>query len=282
VIARVPLPPGDSGAAAIQPSTVTCRFLARRCAPLLPLFFAACATARFTVPAGPATPAPEAVAAWETATAECRAVRTARATMRLAARAGDRRVPRVRVGAAFDDGRALALQAESFFTLRGPTGDATLVMRDGRFVRAPVPDIVHALVDVRLDAARLLAILTGCVMPDPRAVSGERRDGYLVVRLPDGIGYLHQSGAGPWQVRAGSVGDLDIHYARRGPVWPRDITLTSTATNTGPTVSITISGLDIYETNGTLAPGLFEPVIPPGATEMTIDELRRTLGGTSP
>lgn len=249
---------------------------------MLPLFLAACATARFTVPTGPATPAPEAAAAWETATAECRAVRTARATMRLAARAGDHRVPRVRVGAAFDGGRALALQAESFFTLRGTSDRAALVMRDGRFVRAPVPDIVHALVDVRLDAARLLAILTGCVVPDPRVVSGERRDGYLVVRLSDGVAYLAREEAGRWQVRAGRAGDLDVHYARRGPVWPREVTLTSAATGAGPAVSITISSLDIYETNGTLDAALFEPVIPPGATEMTIDELRRTLGGASP
>jgi hypothetical protein len=246
------------------------------------VLLAACATARFTVPTGPATPAPDAAAAWETATADCRAVRTARATMRLAARAGDRRVPRVRVGAAFDDGRALALQAESFFTLRGTNSDAVLVMRDGRVVRAPLPDIVQALVDVRLDAARLLAILTGCVVPDPRAVTGERRDGFLVVRLSDGIAYLEQAEAGRWQVRAGGAGDLDVHYARRGPVWPRDISLTSTGTGTGAGVSITISSLDLSETNAPLDPALFEPVIPPGAKTMTIDELRRTLGDASP
>jgi hypothetical protein len=238
----------------------------------------ACA-ARFTPPEAPAVPAPEAPAAWAEATAACRDVRTAHVQLRLAARAGDRRIPRLRAGLAIDDGRALALEAPSAFTLRGTAGDATLVLGDGRYVRAPVADIVEALIDVRLEPSRLLAILTGCVAPQPDLIEAVRREEWLVVTSVETVVYLGQSGAAGWQVRAGEFAGLLVEYRHDGPAWPRAIDIRSGAAAAGPPVSIAISGLEFLEVNASVDAALFQPVVPPGAVEITLAELTRALEG---
>jgi hypothetical protein len=188
-------------------------------------------------------------------------------------------VPTVTVGLALDGDRAVALQAQSFFTLRGTPEQATLVLRDGRFVRAPVVDLVHALIDVRLDPARLLAILTGCLTPRPDFVESMRRGEWLVVTASGAIAYLALTDESGWVLRAGTFDSLQVDYQRRGPRWPREIQITSRPGTAGPAVSIAISDLAISETNAPIPPELTQPVVPAGATEISLDDLRRLLGG---
>jgi hypothetical protein len=238
-----------------------------------------CAARRFERPTGPSTPAPEAAAAWQTATARCRGVRTAHATMRLVFRAGPRRFPAVMLGAAFDgDARAMALEARvgsaAFFVLGGTADQATLVLRDGRYVRAPAADIVAALIDVRLEPGRLLAILTGCLTPTPEFRQAVRRDRVLEVTADDAVAYLEQSTEGGWRVRAGSFDSLDVDYGTPGPSWPRSVEIRSRAETSKPAMSITISRLEITQPNESIDPSVFQPVLPPGATSISLAELR--------
>ena len=241
-----------------------------------------CAARRFERPTGPAAPAPEAAAAWQAATATCRDVRTARVTspgLRLVFRAGTRRFPAVTLGAAFDDrGRAMALDARvgtaAFFTLAGSADQATLVLRDGRYVTAPAADIVEALIDVRLEPARLLAILTGCLTPTPEFRQAVRRDRWLEVTAADAVAYLDQTSDGAWRLRAGTFDGLDVHYWELGPSWPRSLEIRSRADAGKPAMSIAISRLEIIEPNAPLEASLFQLVLPPGATSISLAELR--------
>jgi hypothetical protein len=238
-----------------------------------------CAARRFERPTGPAAPAPEAAAAWQAATAACRDVRTARATLRWVFRAGARRFPGVTIGAAFDvGGRTMALDARvgsaTFFTLGGSADQATLVLRDGRYVRAPAADIVEALIDVKLEPARLLAILTGCLTPTPEFRQAVRRDGWLEVTAADAVAYLEQTSGGAWRLRAGTFDGLDVDYGAPGPSWPRSLEIRSRADAAKPAMSIAISRLNIIEPNAPLDASLFQLVLPPGARSISLVELR--------
>ena len=238
-----------------------------------------CAARRFERPTGPATAAPEAVVAWQTATATCRGVRTAHARMRLVFRAGTRRFPAVTLGAAFDgDARAMALDARvgsaAFFVLGGSADQATLVLRDGRYVRAPAADIVAALIDVRLEPGRLLAILTGCLTPTPEFRQAVRRDRWLEVTAADAVAYLEQTSEGAWRLRAGTFDGLDVDYGPLGPTWPRSLEIRSQTDAGKPAMSIAISRLEILQPNAPPEASLFQPVLPPGATSISLAELR--------
>lgn len=238
-----------------------------------------CAARRFERPTGPAAPAPEAAAAWQAATAGCRGVRSAHARLRLVFRAGTRRFPAVTLGAAFDgDARAMALDARvgsaPFFTLGGTAEQATLVLRDGRHVTAPAADIVAALIGVRLEPARLLAILTGCLTPTPEFRQAVRRDRWLEVTTDDAIAYLEQSSEGAWRLRAGSFDSLDVEYGTPGPSWPGSLEIRSRADAAKPVMSIAISRLEITEPNVPVEASTFQVVLPPGATSISLAELR--------
>jgi hypothetical protein len=179
-----------------------------------------------------------------------------------------------------DGGRAVALEAQSFFTVRGTAEQATLVLRDGRrFVRAAVVDLVHALIDVRLNPAQLLAILTGCLTPRPEFVDAVRRGDWLVVTTTDAVAYLAPDDESGWALRAGTFDGLQVDNEQRGARWPSNIRITSDPGAVGPPVSITISGLEILETDTTFDPSWFQPVVPAGATEISVDDLRRVIGG---
>jgi hypothetical protein len=237
-----------------------------------------CAGRRFVLPTGSAVPAPEAASAWDSATRVCRGVQTATATLRLSARAGSCRIPSVRVGLALDGGRAIALTAQaggtSVFRLAGPADQATLFLRDGpRVVRAPAAEIVDALVGVKLEPARLLALLSGCLTPRPEVVNAVRRDGLLEVTAPDSVAYLEEVDVAGWRVRAGTFDGLQVDYARMGPTAPREIQIRSVASAGGPAISITISELAV-DPNVALSPALFDPPATEGAAPITLQDLR--------
>ncbi len=237
-----------------------------------------CAARRFERPAGPTAPAPEAADAWQAVTASCRNLRTAQARLRLVFRAGSRRFPAVTLGALFDTGGRMALDARvgsgSFFVLGGSADQATLVLRDGRYVRAPAADIVEALIDVRLEPARLLAILTGCLTPTPEFRQGVRRGRVLEVTADDAIVYLEQTPEGAWRLRAGTFDRLVVDYRSFGPSGPRSLEIRSQPDATRPTLSIAISQLEISQPAGLVDESLFQPVLPPGATAISLAELR--------
>ncbi len=240
---------------------------------------AGCGARRFERPAGPAQPAPEAAAAWQAATAACRGIQTAQARLRLVVRSGGRRFPAVTLGAAFDGGgRAIALDARvgtaAFFVLGGTADQATLVLRDGRYVRASATDIVAALIDVRLEPARLLAILTGCLSPTPDFRQALRRGALLEVTTADAVAYLEPEPGNGWRVRAGTFDNLLVDYSSRGPLWPRSLEIRSTPDATRPPIAISISRLEIVIPDMPLPTSLFQVTLPPGATSMALAELR--------
>ena len=107
----------------------------------------------------------------------------------------------------------------SFFTLVSAGGHATLLIpREKRVVKdAPPEEILEALTGARLAPDDLLAILTGCVVPEPRATGGRlHKNGWASIDLDGGAtAYLQPAGTA-WRVRGASRGELRIEY----PEWP--------------------------------------------------------------
>ncbi len=230
-------------------------------------------------PAGPPVPVPEPEGAdvWDAATRACRDVRTLRATLRMSARVGAQGIPTVTVGLAIDGGRAIGLLAQvggSSFTLAGPADRATLIWRDGRVLIAPAADIVDALIGVKLDPARLLAILSGCVSRQPSLVRALRYGDAIEATTADGVVYLERDKTG-WRPRAGEFEGLVVDYAdaRSGSAWPRGIGIRTRPGGTGPAVSIEFTVSELIP-NLPLPPKLFEVDVPPNAATISLEELR--------
>ena len=150
---------------------------------------------------------------------------------------------------------------------------ATLVLpRDNGVLRgARADDILGALTGVPLGPADLQAILTGCVEEAPRATGGRLHAGnWASVDLMGGATLFLQMRDAAWQLRGARRGNWDIEY----PAWqgslPQSVRLRS---RTGSEVDLA-AAVSQVETNMELDAATFEVTVPPGATAITLDELR--------
>jgi len=133
-------------------------------------------------------------------------------------------------------------------------------------------EILGALTGVALAPADLQAILGGCVTPMPRAVGGRlHQNGWASIDLDGGATlYLQRQGTA-WQLRAAKRAGWQIEYPAWQGMFPQVVRLRSDAQAGGVDVSATISQL---ETNVDLDASAFMVNVPPGTTDMTLDELR--------
>jgi len=240
---------------------------------------AACAPKRIALPSDPGAPFPDFNQVHSQVSAACTAVRTLTAELGLAGRAGDQRL-RGRVLAGFARPDSMRLEGVAPFgppafilVARGNT--ATLVLpRDNRVLRGTrAEEILGALTGVTLAPADLQAILDGCVTPMPRAVGGRlHQNGWASIDLDGGATlYLQRQGTA-WQLRAATRAGWQIEYPAWQGMFPQVVRLRSDAQAGGVDVSATISQL---ETNVDLDASAFAVNVPPGTTEMTLDELRK-------
>ena len=169
----------------------------------------ACGARRIPLPSDPGSPLPDYSQIHADVTASCRGARTLTAELGLRGRAGSRRLSG-RLVAGFERPASMRLEAVAPF---GPPGfilatrgeQAMLLLpRDERVVRGESAEaILGALTGVTLAPADLLAILTGCIVPDAKAVGGRlHANGWASIDLEGGATmYLQRMGA--WRVRAG-------------------------------------------------------------------------------
>jgi len=248
------------------------------------LAFTACATTRgFVRPTGATTPLTDHAGAWQAATAECRGVQSYRGDLRLSGKVAGERIRSVTLGLAVDATGRLGFETQvmgsSIFRLGGTTANATLLLRaDNRVVRGPAGEIVEALIGVRLDPARLLAVLAGCVATSLDATAAERLGAFVQVTLPDATVFLSDDGRG-WRPRAGTFEQLLVDYQRIEAGYPHQILITSEP-GRSPSVSLSIAvrSLDI---NPVFTGAEFHVTPPDGAIPISLDELRAAgpLGG---
>lgn len=161
------------------------------------------------------------------------------------------------------------------FVLAARDGQATLLLPRGgaRVLKGARADlVVEALTGVALDPADLYAVLTGCVVPDPRPAHGRlHANGWTSIGLDGGAQLYADRAGGRWRLRAASRGAWRIEYDVREGRFPRSVRLRSAGAGPDVDLRATIRQL---ETNVEIDPAAFAVAAPPGATPITIDELR--------
>jgi outer membrane biogenesis lipoprotein LolB len=236
-----------------------------------------CAPKILTLPSPGGTPLPNPEELHTEIATGCRGVRTLTAELGLSGRAADQRISgRAVVG--FESPDAMRLEGlapigQPAFILVSRGGRATLLLpRDGRVLTGSnAGEILGALTGVTLGPADLQAILTGCVAPSPKVVSGSEQDGWVVLGLDGGASlYLRRVRDNRLELRAARRDNWQIEYADWQNGLPRTVRIISTA---APAVDLRAQ-LSQLETNVSIEDSAFTVDVPGDAQPITLDELR--------
>jgi outer membrane lipoprotein-sorting protein len=239
-----------------------------------------CAAKRLSLPTDPGSPLTDFAEVHEQVSAACRGARSVTAELGLSGRAGGQSL-RGRVVSGFERPASMRLEGvapfgQPVFVLVARGGEATLLLpRDERVVRGAKPEeILGALTGVALAPADLQAVLTGCVVPTPKATAGRvHRNGWASIDLEGGaVVYLQRDGAG-WRVRAARRGDWQIEYPAWQGSFPAAVALRSGAA--AATVDLTAS-VSQLEVNVDLDAAAFTVSVPPAARALSVEELRES------
>lgn len=244
---------------------------------------ASCAASLTKLPAGPGAPADDAAAALAQAVAACQRVSTLSVELSVAGKVGRQRL-RGRLIAGLVAPETAYLEAPAPFGspvfIFFATGDmATLLLpRDQRVLeQGRARDVFEAIAGVPLSPSELRATLTGCAAGDDIGRAERVGDDWRVIRDSSSTHerYLHRDRAGaPWRlvvvVRRGPTRTWRADYGDFAGDLPRRVVLTS---SDAPVLDVRL-GLTDVEVNGPLDPSTLRVRIPPGATPITIDELR--------
>jgi hypothetical protein len=244
----------------------------------------ACGPRRFVVPAGVGEPAPDAAAAWQEATAACRAVTTYTAELHVSGHAGAFSLSSrstIQTGVTATD--QIRLEALAFgrliFVLAG-TGDRATFLRssDHRILKARGEDIVDAITGLTLGPRALLAVLDGCGGQAADITKAVKYGDLLAVTTADARVYVRQQ-EGRWRTVAAELPGLQVDYRRTLGDWPTGLRLSSPAGRT-PVVALSVA-IQQIEVNTPLADVAFQVNEPADAVPLTLEDLRREgpLGG---
>jgi hypothetical protein len=260
---------------------------------LAALLASSCARAVIKLPSGTGEPASDGREALAEATASCAGVHTFTAEAGLSGKIQGQRIrTRLLVGAEAPASARIeavaAIGAPIFiFTARG--GDATLLIpREDRVLEHGRPEeILGAVAGVPLSAEDVLVTLTGCWPAHPDVQSARRfGENWRVVDVqPQGVVTLHREhAADPWVLVAADRRD-DRGQGRWQTVYrdfenhlPRTMRITSAESAPGGPYDLELS-LSQIETNVPLDADAFRVRIPPGATPISLDELRHARPG---
>lgn len=257
----------------------------RRLACLAALLVAAgaCAARGVAWPTDPGTPWPDYQETFDEATASCRSVRALSAELVLEGRAGGTRL-RGRIHGGFARPGKLRLEGIApfgppVFVLTALDGAATLFLpRERRVLTAPTAAVLEALVGLALDAPDLMALVTGCFVPDPV--------GHRAVRFPDGSATVAVGGGAVLYLRvergrsrlgAGRRDGLMVEYDAWADGVPTRLRVVQSApsTRSGPLVDLAVR-LSQVLVNPPLGPEVFVAKVPDDARPLTLDEVRET------
>lgn len=213
----------------------------------------------------------------------CRGVSTLEALLAISGRAGDANL-RGRVRAALAEPASLRLEGltpfggPAFVLVVGHEPAILLLSRERRVVtNATGRDLLEILAGLPLDPADFRAVVTGCLVRDPRPLGARSYpNGWVGVDVEgDATVYLQQVDDAPVIVagrRPGMVIEYDDH---RGGL-ARRLRVTTTAPSTVETdLTAVMSQVSI---NVELDSRVFVPVVPDGFAPMSIEALRATAG----
>lgn len=238
-----------------------------------------CAARHVALPTDTGVPLPDVAGFHAQLSQACTRARTLTAELTLAGRVGRERL-RGRVIAGFERPGSMRLEGPSplgppAFILAARDGRATLLLPRGgaRVVQGERADVVlEAITGVALLPADLHAILTGCVVADPRPTNGRlHANGWASIDLVGGGMLYAARAAGGWRLRAATRDAWRVEYEVWQGQFPERVRLTSAS---GPRVVDLRAALTEIEVNRDLDAAAFEVRIPVGAQPLTIDELR--------
>jgi hypothetical protein len=161
------------------------------------------------------------------------------------------------------------------FFLAAQAGTGVLLLpRESRVLRGQPADVIlDALIGINLAPADLMAIVTGCVVPDPTP-SGARlhANGWASIDLQERA-RLYLRRTPEWELRAAQRNGWQLEYTMGQSRFPESVRLTSNAQKVPVDLTAAISDL---EANVDIDPAAFRVEVPPDATPLTLDELRES------
>ena len=235
--------------------------------------------AGIVLPQGPGTPYSSHRDALTAAVSACRGVRTMEFLLSLRGRSGDA-VLRGRVRGAVARPGSLRLEglapfgAPRFVLAALPEAAALVLPRTRQVVRDAHPrEMLYALAGLPLGPDDLRAVLTGCVVPDPRSVAGRRYgDGWLAVELDgDATVYLRPFD-GVLAVVAGARGGLTVEYGEHVRGMPRRVRIRVAGAGASPATDLTADLVQV-RINTPLHPEAFVLRVPDDYTPVPLEEL---------
>ena len=238
-----------------------------------------CATRRIALPQDAGTPMTDVASVHAAVSAACRGIKTFTGELALSGRAGDQRL-RGRVIAGFERAGSMRLEGVApfgppAFVLAARPGEAVLLLpRDERVLRHPdARDVLGALSGVPLAPANLLAVLTGCVVPDPKPTAGRLHErGWASIDLGEMATVFLQQTSGAWLVRAARRAPWEIEYDQWQGGLPRLVRLRALDGQAPVDATLAVSQL---ETNVDVPATAFTLEVPANMAELTLDELRQ-------
>jgi len=239
----------------------------------------ACGPRRLALPTDVGTPFPDFAAVHRQVSSACTGVRTLRGVLNLRGRVGAERLSG-NVHAGFERPVSMRLEGvppfgQPIFILAAQGGTGVLLLpRDERVLRGQPPQaILEALVGVDLAPADLLAILTGCVAPDPTPTGGRlHANGWASIDLQGGA-MLYLRRTSQWELRAAQRDGWQLEYTMGPARFPASVRLTSDSQKVP--VDLT-TGISELEANIDLDTAAFRVAVPPNAKPLTLEELRES------
>ena len=241
---------------------------------------AACGSTRLVLPDGPGVPYPDYERLFGTVVSECRAVRSVETMIALSGRGGGAGL-RGRVRAGLAEPASMRLEglapfgAPVFYLVASPA-DATLwLTREARVVTGvPASDLFASLTGIPFGPDDLRAVLTGCLVPDPRPIGGRRHGGWVAVDLAGGaVAWLREIEGGHHLV-AGTRDGLTIEYGEFRRRLPRFVRVVSDAGDGDRPLTDLTARLSQVSLNVALVPEAFSLAVPADVVPVTLDELR--------
>ena len=214
----------------------------------------------------------------------CRQVRTMELALAINGQTGDRRV-RGRVRGALERPASLRLEglapfgAPLFVLVSDPPSKAVLVLpRDRQVVTHDAGgDLLERLTGLALEADDLRAVLTGCLVPDPRPVNGRTyRDGWQAFDLEGDATIFLRSVGDLMVVVAGTRPGMTVEYFDHVRGLPRRVRVY--ATDRAGTVTDFTATLSQVSINIELDPAVFVPPLRNDYAAMTLEQFRGTVG----
>ena len=260
----------------------------KKASSLLLLLVTGCAPKTPALPSGASTPFPDFQAAYEQATARCRAAKTLTASIALSGRAGSTKL-HGRVDAGFEAPARARLEGIAPFgkpvfvlVADGAHGSLVLPREDRVLSDAPTDRIFEALAGVSLDAGALRTIVSGCGFGADAPAAGGRRfsNGWASATSGGSTVYLRQEGS-VWQIAAAGRDSVNVFYGDYVAGRPASVRIRAES-NGRVTADLTLRPSEM-EVNTTLDPRAFDirKDLPSNPVPMSLEELRRAgpLGG---